>query len=221
MPSAHIYRVTWSGIQGGGPEIWAYERHIASTTLWTTQEVAEAVESHVGVLLDTTVTGVSAAVTVGDAFPPDVTWQAVKAAEIDPATNKYKAGIDPFTVAQSATGNTAGFVGLPLPDTLAITTRSGTIGRRNRNRFYLPRFTAAVTDGKGRVAAGLIDAIIDGLVANQSDLAIELDAGTHYCNFSEADHTDKAFADYYVGDVMDTQRRRRDQLVEARTIRTV
>ena len=71
------------------------------------------------------------------------------------------------------------------------------------------------------MAAGLIDAIIDGLVANQSDLATELDAGTHYCNFSEADHTDKAFADYYVGDVMDTQRRRRDQLVEARTIRTV
>lgn len=221
MPSAHIYRVTWSGIQGGGPEIWSYMRHIASTTLWTPQEVAEAVESHVGVLLDTVVTGVSAAVTVGDAFPPDVTWQAVKAAEIDPATNKYKTGVDPFTVAQSATGNTAGFVGLPLPDSLSITTRSSGLGRRRYNRFYLPRFTAAVTDGKGRVAVGLIDAIIDGLVACQSDLEIQLDSGSSYCNFSEADHTDKAIVDYYVGDVLDTQRSRRDQLVEARTVRTL
>lgn len=218
MASAHIYRVTWSGVQAGGPEIWAYERHIASTTLWTPEEVAVAVEGHVADLLGTAVTGVSAAVHIGDAFPPDVEWTQVKAAEINPLTNKYKAGVDPFTVALSNTGNTAGFVGLPLQCAFAITTRSGTIGRRNRNRFYLPRFTAAVTDGAGRVASGLIEAIITALLGNESDLEIQLDSGSRYCNFSETDHTDKAITDYYVGDVIDTIRRRRDQLVETRHI---
>lgn len=218
MPSAHIYRCTWSGVQAGGPEIWAYERHIASTTLWTPEEVAVAIEGHVADMLGTAVTGVSAAVHIGDAFPPDVEWTQLKVAEINPTTNKYKAGVDPFAVALSNTGNTAGFVGLPLPDTLSITTRSGTIGRRIFNRFYLPRFTAAVTDGAGRVASGLIEALITAFLGNSSDLLIQLDSGSTYCNFSPADHTDKPFLDYYVGDVLDTQRRRRDQLVETRHI---
>lgn len=219
MAKPYLYRVTWSGIQGGGPEIWAYDRHIAADTPWSPEEVAVAVEGHVADLLDTAVTGVSAAVTVGDAFPQDVEWLSVKAARIDPLTNKYVPGINPFTVALSNTGNPAGFVGLPLTDTLSITTRSELLGRRNKNRFYLPRFTAAVTDGKGRVATGLIDAIIDGLLGNQADLVIQLDELTAYSNYSPSDLTDKPIMDYYVGDVLDTQRSRRNQLVEARVIR--
>lgn len=218
MPSNHIFRVSWSGTQAGGPEIFVYDQHVAGTGAASTEDVAEAIVSHVGLFLDAPVVGSSFATTVRDMFPPDVHWTSLKVAEIDPTTNKYKAGTFPFVEPLDESGNTSGFVGLALPDTLAVTTRSGLVGRRIYNRFYLPRFTAASTNGEGRVQAAGVTAVIGGLQAGEADLEIKLDTTYHYCNFSPADHTDKVIVDYYVGDVLDTQRRRRNQLVEVRTI---
>lgn len=220
MPSAHIFRVSWSGTQAGGPEIFVYDQHIAGTGAQTPSDVVTAIESHVGIFLDTAVVSSSIATDVRDLFPPDVHWSQVKVAEIDPTTNKYKTGVLPVVSSLDEDGGSAGFVGLCLPDTLAVTTRSASVGRRIYNRFYLPRFTAASTDGTGRLKAEVLPAIINGLKAQEADLEVKLDTTYHYCNFSPADHTDKAIQDYYVGDVLDTQRRRRNQLVEARTIVT-
>lgn len=218
MPSAHIFRVSWSGTQGTEGEIFVYDQHIAGTGLETPAAVATAIESHVGLFLETAVVSATFALTVRDMFPPDVHWTMLKVAEIDPLTNKYKVGVDPATSELDESGNNAGFVGLTMQDTMSVTTRSGAVGRRNKNRLYLPRFTAACTDGAGRINAPAIQAVVSGFRACQADLAVKLDTTYAYCNFSPADHTDKAIVDYYIGDVMDTQRRRRDQLVENRTI---
>lgn len=217
MPHPHIMRVTWAGTQAGGPEIFAYEQHIHGVGAASPDDVATAIESHVGIFLDTAVVSASFAITVRDMFPEDVHWTSVKVAEINPVTNKYLSDDSVSEHAIDETGNPAGFVGLPLTDTLAITTRSGTIGRRIYNRFYLPRFTAACTDGKGRMLAQAVPAIVAGLQAQQADLAVKLDTTYSYCNFSPVDKTDKDILDYYIGDVLDTQRRRRNQLVEVRT----
>lgn len=218
MASAHIFRATWSGTQASAEEIFAYKRHIAGTGLVSPQDVWEAIVGHVADLLATVVAGGVPVGHVGQAFPTDVVWTALKVAEIDPATDDYKVGVAPYQASLTGNAGENASTGLSLTDSLAITTRSADLGRRRYNRFYLPRFCAFVTDGKSRVDSRLIGAIIEGLQANQDDLAVKLDTSYAYCNFSPAAHTDKPFQDYYVGDVLDTQRRRRNSLVEGRTV---
>jgi hypothetical protein len=216
MPSAHIFRATWRGTAAAAGEIWAYKRHISGTGLVSPQDVAEAIAGHVADLLATTVVSSTPVALVGDAFPQDVVWTALKVAEINPTTNDYKAGVDPFDLELTGNHGLSFGSGLSLQDSLAITTRSGLIGRRNKNRFYLPYMIAGVMNAPDRVHHNLLNAITEGLLANQDDLAAKLDTSYSYCNFSPTDHTDKAIVDYYIGDVMDTQRRRRNALVEAR-----
>lgn len=108
-------------------------------------------------------------------------------------------------------------LGTPLPPqvAVAVTVRTALAGRSDRGRFYLPPPVTVEVGSTGRLggstALTIVTAIgtaVDTAMAALSDGALVVYSRVHH-DYTEAVRLE-------VGDVFDTQRRRRDKLVEAR-----
>lgn len=114
------------------------------------------------------------------------------------------------------TGSATG-VPLPLQDSIAVSHKSGQIGPRGRGRMFLPMPTSACLTG-GKIQTAKVTQLLDAHVALLENLALDpvgvteahivpIVTGKPYNNYG-------TITQVRVGNIVDTQRRRRNRLVE-------
>lgn len=194
-----IYRITYSGTLPG--ETFAHTLHVD------------------GAGGDSTGAEAAAAIAMGDwwndatdglksHYTSQVAYVAVHAAELDPLTGKQ---IDAAEGVLALTGTAAGEM-LPHEVAVAVTIRGAAPVRRNRGRFYLPPLAVSELLN-GRILTATVAHIMNGAAILINTLQ---GAGFTPVVYHHNDHTGTPVTIVGVGDVPDSQRRRRNKLVEVR-----
>lgn len=144
-------------------------------------------------------------------FSADVAATRAVTVELDPATGKQLTGAE----------NTRADVGTSAAETLpfqcapVVSLRTATLSRAGRGRFYAPSLAVDQVAG-GRLLTAARDSLADAGLALVQGLTA---AGGNVVIYHRSLGTTTPVTSLDVGDVIDTQRRRRNQLVEARTSR--
>lgn len=211
-----LFRVSWSGTLGDGPdEIFNYSRWVVGATSTTPADVAAALANDVTDMLAESSTA-GPFTHVGQFFPTNVKWTNLAVWAYDEGTGVWDPDQPRVDQPLTDAGTGSGLPGLPFQCAMAITLRTSARGRRERNRFYLPPMLAAVTDGKSQWLPQAIDDIQTQLhFANTAHVTTDNMA---FAIYSPTDHRAKKIDNYYTGSVVDTIRRRRNRLVEVRHV---
>lgn len=130
----------------------------------------------------------------------------------------------PVTLTYTGTLPHGGGSSFPLPpqDSVVASHRTDQLGRRGRGRMYLPPMASDGLDAGGKVLSARQTAILAAQVAMVSALFYS-GSGTNLWNVRPI-VTGKPYAKYgviseiQVGNIVDTQRRRRDRLIETRQV---
>ena len=133
--------------------------------------------------------------------------------EIDPATGKQLTGAeDTRTDAGTSTATCLPFQCAPV-----VTLRTATLSRAGRGRFYAPSLAV------DQVSAGrMLTTARDTLADAAEDLVQGLtSAGGNLVIYHRGSGSTTLVTSLDVGDVIDTQRRRRNKLIESRTSRAI
>jgi hypothetical protein len=113
----------------------------------------------------------------------------------------------------------------PPQVSLAVSTQTDVIGRRGRGRFYLPGSSVTHLDAMGRLATGAIPNQVNAAQAFVEALTVSptlpFDPHVHAAVIGSPWTNYGKISNIRIGDVLDTQRRRRRQLVEAYTGATI
>jgi hypothetical protein len=137
----------------------------------------------------------------------------ISTVEINPSTGKQLTGVtDPRSDVGTATGS-----GCPNQCAPVVSFRTATLSRAGRGRIYAPSPAVSVlTDGRLTSTAA-------GHLADSAQAMLQaLDtAGFTPVIYHRAAGTTTNITSIDVGDVIDTQRRRRNKLIEVRTSRTI
>lgn len=152
--------------------------------------------------------------TAGNGYEDHVTTNVgmdmVTTVTIDPLTGLQSTRID---TAQAIDGVAAGNP-FPADVALVISLRTAMANRRTRGRFYLPQPAVSNATTDGRVAADLITDLGASLAAAWTAYNTANDRPVVY---SRTGRTFQNISSFNVGDLFDTQRRRENKLLEART----
>lgn len=143
----------------------------------------------------------------------EVSITGTSTAEVDVATGKQSTRVDS---AVSLPGTSAAEM-LPFQCAVAVSLRTVFATRSGRGRFYLPPLSVATIAG-GRVTPANQTIIADSA---QDMMATLQGAGLQPVVYSRIARAAVTITRIDVGDVVDTQRRRRNKLVEERVSRTV
>lgn len=175
-------------------------------------------------ILQTVATGASALwstfhAVVNNAFGAGVVYDLVTARVISPA------GVTVAQAEASPGTPTAGASAANKPNQCAVvvTLVSTLAGRQGRGRMYLPALGGTITTA-GRLGTTQRDSIADTaatLVDGLSDLSEANYVASRMAVQSQVGPTASQVVTIRVGDVWDTQRRRRDGMVESYTSRSV
>jgi len=215
-PLGELYKATWSGTLGTSEE-FVYSRWCTAGPATPEADVATTLLGSITAMLATTV--ISGPVpSLATAWPSHVAWTQLKISHWDQATNKLVAGSSPHyePLTDVASGSTG--AGMPFQCSLAVTTRSALAGRRKYNRFYLPGPQVFTTDGQGSLQSSVADAISLWLHFDITSAAVAA-TPVSFVNWNFGAPTERnRIVDTYLGHRIDTIRRRRDELVEGRTI---
>jgi len=209
-----LYRLTWSGTYGATPEeIFAYGRWAYVDLDTDPEAVLDTVEGDVTSMLAEATTGSTPFSSLANVFPSDVKWTLLKAQKVDRTGNSLG---ESHMRELTDEGNGAEGNGLPYQISLAVTATAAFPDRKRRTRFYLPRFVHNALNGHGRVLPTLVDDFQTQLVFQYNANRIASPAVT-YCTLSKAGLGASYELDrFYTGDIIDTQRRRRNKLPEVR-----
>jgi hypothetical protein len=212
-----LIKLVWSGSLGAAEdEIFSYSRWAAIVGPDNLEAVMDQAATDVTDLLAESTTGGVSYTTIGQAFPTTVHWLLLKGYVIDEATGD-NLSLDPAVRVLTDSGSGTGVPFLPNQDTLAITTQKSPRGPSSYNRFYLPPMIANVLDSTGHVRGTTVDDIQTQLkFANTAHKAEGTPDDWEYCVYSTKLHVADPIDRYFSGDVMDTQRRRRNKLIETR-----
>lgn len=141
----------------------------------------------------------------------DVEATRATTVEVDPATGRQLTGADDTR----ADAGTSTATCLPFQCAPVVSLRTATLNRRGRGRFYVPSL-AVDQVAAGRMTTAAQTALADGA----EDLLTGLtSAGGTVVIYHKDLGTTSVVTSLDVGDVIDTQRRRRNKLIEARTSR--
>lgn len=207
-----LYKVQHGGVLPGG-EQFSYH-YMVNSTAGTLAAQNTLHSGAIARILATTVAGVSGVTTLAAVFPTVVEWTRTSVREWDPTTNK---GVGASLSTGLTVFGTNVTLGMPTQVAHAITIRTAANGRRERNRFYHPPYGTNTTNVTGgRVHVNIIAAIAAAYAAENAHLQADA-TGTRIVVYSPADAVAKTATATYIGDVLDTIRRRRNKLVENRT----
>ena len=144
-------------------------------------------------------------------FCTDVETTRATTVELDPATGRQLTGAESTRTDAGTSEATC----LPFQCAPVVSLRTATLSRAGRGRFYAPSLAV------DQVSAGrMLTTARDTLADAAEDLVQGLtSAGGNLVIYHRALGTTSLVISLDVGDVIDTQRRRRNQLIEARTSR--
>lgn len=145
-----------------------------------------------------------------DITTADVDLTLASAATIDPATDGQITRVE---VVLALTGVGAGEM-LPFQCATVITLLSASATRHGRGRFYLPPLAALVLDG-GRISAASLTVLDTAWTAFFDSLNTD---GVTPVIRNRTGHISTTVTSARVGDVIDTQRRRRNKLTETELV---
>jgi len=191
--------------------IWVYD----GLSVATKADAFAAMDGTVASMLATTIAASSPAATLGDLFGDGILWTGSEVREWDPALNKQIGTPVTGVYAIPPQGSGADAFRLPNQSSLAVSTRTGTTGRRRWNRFYLPPMTTIATGGGDHVFLSVCQALSDWLVATQADL-VAASPAMSLAHYSPAGHLVEAPDATFIGTRLDTMRRRANQETEVR-----
>jgi hypothetical protein len=200
--------VTWGGHSGGG-DIWQCGWRFATAGLTTL--VWPAGGFLLGPIYDALVTAFG-----GSLISNGACLEWVKVAQVKPDGNYAR---DPQDyLGEQTFGNISTLVSGPQ-DSMCVSLWSGSsIGKGNHGRFYLPWSGANVDRTTGRYVASLLPPILarwrTAVVATTDRLNTDLGAAGPVQLVIMGSSTAKKVTQLKIGDVMDTQRRRRNALNE-------
>jgi hypothetical protein len=145
-------------------------------------------------------------------FTTPTVWAGTVVEEVTQATGvSVSTGSSSFTHA----GTNGSASSLPGQCALVVTLRTATVSRRGRGRFYLPPMANSATTPTGRLNATASTAVTLSLNAFFNALKTFVVPFTPVV-YSPTGRTVATVTSYDFGDVFDTQRRRRNKLVESR-----
>lgn len=197
-----IMRLRAVGAWSGG-DIFNFGLHVDSTA--TLQATATAWAAAITDAWEGTGTPAG---TIGQYYTDQMTVQTASAVSLVTTTGRQIERVDvPLALVGTATAE-------QMPPQVALTVSLRTIlaTKRGRGRFYLPS-PAVSTLASGRVLPAFQTAVLNGWTRALTGLKA---AGATPIIWSLALPTPPVINRIEVGDVFDTQRRRRDQLTEAR-----
>lgn len=209
-----LWRITYSGSLNNLErfafgQYWSIHTGLGGTTVctvgetWLTSFLAAAASS------------VPAPSTVAGAFTSIVHWDTIHAGPINLATGDQTG--PGTTIPTNHTG--AGGNGLPFQISHCVTLLADVNPglRRRRNRFYLPPYIQALfVPNTDKILSSFLPQLSAAIVAGQTAAAAG-NPGSALAVYSRTDHQAFDAIQIYLGDVVDTQRRRRRSLVESRT----
>jgi hypothetical protein len=212
MPVAHG-RVTFLGRMSGGVENWSTGFSTTPLTLKTEADL-EALATTAQTAFETHVFGDSF---LNGATPGDVTYTGVRVQDINAL------GVTARQVEVNFTSPPAGGSSSPqLPGecSIVVSLMTPLPGGRGRGRMYLYPFTVQAVAPSGRVLTTVQDALADGMqetidIVNADPVGVSVGVASSVGGFVTA------VTRIRVGNVWDSQRRRRDQQVEAYVLRDI
>jgi hypothetical protein len=145
-----------------------------------------------------------------DVTTADVDLTLASAATIDPATDGQITRVE---VVLALTGVGAGEM-LPFQCATVVSLLTASATRHGRGRFYLPPLAALVLDG-GRISAASL-AVLDTAWTAFFD-SLNTDGVTPVVR-NRTGHISTTVTSARIGDVIDTQRRRRNKLTETQVV---
>jgi hypothetical protein len=147
-------------------------------------------------------------------YGPATIWSAIVADTIDAATGKV---VDrAFGTVQMAGTGSGAVSALPPGVAIAVTLRTILPGPTGRGRFYLPPPLSSAAGATGRLTPAAMTTVAGALAnafTNLAGLASPVGAAVYSIKNRSAQPCSRGD----VGDVFDSQRSRRDKLVEARS----
>lgn len=150
---------------------------------------------------------------VGGAYPTATTLDLVTVYELDDSTGKAVSR-DEATLTHAGTD-----VGKPMPQEVAVVAslRTSAVGPKGRGRLYLPGPSATALTTSGRLDSTVQGNFATGVAGMLSSL---LGAAFTPILFTPG-QPNRPIGVIDIGDVFDSQRRRRDKLVESRVAEPV
>lgn len=201
---ATLFRVTWTWAIASGFERAAHTLHILGSTGETLTQCAAAVNANNTLFIQS----------LGLNLPTQTTLIRTRIDQVNEVTGRVIAGVDGSVpaIASYAGSN-------PLPPQCAVVTtlRTALSGPRFRGRMYLPGVDKAKITGNGVLLTAARDGWRATAVTFLQGIINDPTTDLKPVVFSKTAGGSSPVVAVEVGDVLDTQRGRRDRMPESRT----
>lgn len=220
----NVAQCTFSGLLPDS-EIFSHRVHVAIEGIGpldqpSLSDIADGMATHITEMLAAPITG-GLFSTLAGLWPNGVQWTRLTARALNVATGAIILDPEYRELTDAGTGGTGAADSMPNQIAWCITLRRGSFGRRNRNRWYLPPIVVSARGSTpSRIGSAYVTAMADWLPNEQTRLAGTA-SGMQLCVYSPTAHDANVATDCFIGDTLDTIRRRRNRIVEARTTELV